>query len=137
MRRVRNARAAAFRGPERMPVGSQDALDAVVGEPFHAKLRASLRPLITPEVIAEHRRNPLGQHSDPLQRLLNYFGAMPIDGKLVTEHDGADHWYVSRLSGFPAVRADRILGPFDSEGEAMETVFRRRLTDVFGIRLED
>ena len=99
-----------------MPVDSQEALEAVVGETFHARVKATLRPLITPELIAEHRRTPLGQHSEPLQRVLNYLGALPIDGKLITEHDGADHWFVSRLVGFPAVRADRILGPFDTEG---------------------
>lgn len=120
-----------------MPVDSQDALEAVVGEAFHAKMQASLRPLITPELIAEHRRAPLGQHGDDLQRVLNYLGALPIDGKLITEHDGADHWFVSRLVGFPAVRADRILGPFDTEGEAMDAVFRQRLADVFDLRLDD
>ncbi len=120
-----------------MPVDSQEALDAVIGEPFHAKMRASLQPLITPDLVAEHRRTPLGQHSEPLQRVLNYLGAHPIDGKLITEHDGADHWFVSRLVGFPAVRADRVVGPFDSEGEAMDAVFRRRLVEVFGLRLSD
>jgi branched-chain amino acid transport system permease protein len=116
---------------ELMPVDSQAALEATVGETFDARVRALLAPLITPELVAEHRRTPLGRHSEPLQRLLNYFGALPIDGKLITEHDGADHWFVSRLSGFPAVRADRIHGPFDSEGEAMDAVFRQRLADVF------
>ena len=120
-----------------MPVESQEALEAVVGETFHARMHASLRPLITPDLIAEHRRTPLGQHSEPLQRVLNYLGALPIDGKLITEHDGTDHWFVSRLAGFPAVRADRILGPFDTEGEAMDAVFRQRLEDVFGLRHSD
>jgi branched-chain amino acid transport system permease protein len=120
-----------------MPVDSQEALDAVVGERFHAKLRTSLRPLITADLVAEHRRLPLGQHSEPLQRVLNYFGALPIDGKLITEYDGADHWFVSRLAGFPAVRADRILGPLNTEGEAMDAVFRQRLLDVFGLRCDD
>jgi branched-chain amino acid transport system permease protein len=120
-----------------MPVDSQEELEAVVGEAFHAKMRATLRPLITPELIAEHRRSPLGQHGDALQRVLNYFGALPIDGKLITEHDGSDRWFVSRLAGFPAVRADRILGPFGTEGEAMDAVFRQRLDDVFGLRLSD
>lgn len=120
-----------------MPVDSQEALDAVIGEPFHAKMRASLRPLITPDLVAEHRRTPLGQHSEPLQRILNYLGALPIDGKLITEHDGADHWFVSRLVGLPAVSAERILGPFDTEGEAMDAVFRQRLEDVFGLRVGD
>jgi branched-chain amino acid transport system permease protein len=120
-----------------MPVHSQEALEAVVGETFHARAQASLRPLITPELVAEHRRSPQGQHSEPLQRILNYFGAFPIDGKLIAEHDGADHWFVSRLSGFPAVRADRILGPFDSEGEAVDAVFVRRLAEIFDLRFEN
>jgi branched-chain amino acid transport system permease protein len=120
-----------------MPVHSQEALEAVVGETFHARMQASLRPLITPDLIAEHRQTPLGQHSEPLQRVLNYFGAFGIDGKLIAEHDGTDHWFVSRLVGFPAVRADRILGPFDTEGEATDAVFRQRLEDVFGLRLSD
>ena len=120
-----------------MPVESQEALEAVVGETFHARTRAALRPLITPELIAEHRRTPLGQHSERLQRVLNYLGALPIDGKLITEHDGANHWFVSRLVGFPAVRADRVVGPLNTEGEAMDAVFRQRLVEVFGLQLDD
>jgi hypothetical protein len=120
-----------------MPVESQSALDAVIGERFHARVRERLRPLITAEVVDEHRRDPLGQHSDPLQRLLNYLGSAPIDGKLITEHDGADHWFVSRVVGFPAIRADRVLGPFDSENEAIDAVFRQRLLEVFGVEFDD
>lgn len=116
-----------------MPVSSQAQLEAVVGVPYHARMRASLRPLITPELIAEHRATPLGQHSDALQRVLNYFGSLPVDGKLIVEHDGAEHWYVSRLVGFPAVNAQRMAGPFGAEGAAMDAVFRQRLLDVFGI----
>lgn len=120
-----------------MPVDSQTALEATVGVTYHARMRAWLRPLITPELVAEHRRTPLGQHSDNLQRVLNYFGSAEIDGKLITEHDGAEHWFVSRLAGFPAVRADRVLGPFGSEGAAMDAVFRQRLVEVFGLRFGD
>jgi hypothetical protein len=120
-----------------MPVDSQAALEATVAVTFHPRMRASLRPLITQDLVAEHRRTPLGQHSDSLQRVLNYFGSAEIDGKLITEHDGADHWFVSRLAGFPAVRADRVLGPFDTEGAAMDAVFRQRLVEVFGLTFAD
>src|ERR1700758_3376436 len=116
-----------------MPVDSQAQLEAVVGVPYHARMRASLRPLITPELVAEHRAAPLAQHGDALQRVLNYLGSLPIDGKLIVEHDGAEHWYVSRLVGFPAVMAHRMAGPFDAEGAAMDAVFRQRLLDIFGI----
>jgi branched-chain amino acid transport system permease protein len=44
---------------------------------FNANLRGHLSSLITPELIEEHRQKPLGQHSDNLERLLNYFRRPP------------------------------------------------------------
>jgi hypothetical protein len=116
-----------------MPIESQEDLDAVIGARFHARRVQSLGPLITAEIVEEHRRAPLGPHSDALQRVLNYLGLFPIDGKLITEHS-ASEWFVCRLAGFPAVRADRVAGPFGSEAEALHEVFRRRLLEVFGLR---
>jgi hypothetical protein len=115
-----------------VPVHSQHELDAVVAERFHARRVAALRPTITEALVAEHRRSPLGPHSEPLQRVLNYFGLFGIDGKLITEHDD-EHWFVCRLAGFPALSAERLAGPFQTEEEALHAVFRRRLADVFGL----
>ena len=115
-----------------MPIESQEDLDAVIGLRFHARRVRSLRPLITAEMVEEHRRAPLGPHSDELQRVLNYLGLFPIDGKLITEHDGSQ-WFVCQLIGFPALRAERVAGPLESEAEALHEVFRRRLLDVFGL----
>jgi hypothetical protein len=115
-----------------MPVESQDDLDAVIGSRFHARRVASLRPLITPEMVEEHRCAPLGPHGDDLQRVLNYLGLFPIDGKLITEHDG-EAWFVCRVIGFPAARAERVAGPLESEAQTLHDVFRRRLRDVFGL----
>lgn len=116
-----------------MPVCSQSHLEAVVGERYHRRMLALLRPLVTPELVDEHRRSPLGQPGDALQRILNYLGSLPIDGKLIVEHDGADQWFVSRLVGFPPTGAQRLQGPLATEGDAVHAVFRRRLIDVFGI----
>lgn len=115
-----------------MPVGSQDDLDAVIASRFHARRVAALRPLITAEMVEEHRRAPLGPHGDDLQRVLNYLGLFGIDGKLITEDDG-ESWFVCRVVGFPAVRVERLAGPLDSEAQALHEVFRRRLADVFGL----
>jgi hypothetical protein len=116
-----------------MPVGSQDDLDAIIGSRFHARRVESLRPLITPEMVEEHRGAPLGPHGEDLQRVLNYLGLFPIDGKLITEHEG-DAWFVCRVVGFPAVRVERVAGPLESEAQALHEVFRQRLLDVFGVR---
>jgi branched-chain amino acid transport system permease protein len=115
-----------------MPIGSQEDLDAVIAERFHARRVQELRPLITLEMVEEHRRAPLGPHSDGLQRVLNYLGLFPIDGKLITEHDD-EAWFVCRLSAFPALGAERVAGPLESETQALHEVFRRRLLDVFGL----
>jgi branched-chain amino acid transport system permease protein len=120
-------------GLARMPVGSQDDLEAVIASRFHARRVEALRPLITAEMVEEHWRSPLGPHSDGLQRVLNYLGLFGIDGKLITEHDG-EAWFVCRVVGFPALRAERVAGPLDSEAQALHEVFRRRLLDVFGVR---
>jgi branched-chain amino acid transport system permease protein len=119
-----------------MPIDSQDDLDAVIEARFHARRVESLRPLISAEIVEEHRRAPLGPHSEVLQRVLNYLGLFPIDGKLITEHDGSQ-WFVCRLIGFPALRAERVAGPLESEAEALHEVFRRRLVDVFGLSFSE
>jgi branched-chain amino acid transport system permease protein len=114
-----------------MPIESQEELDAVIGERFHARRVEALRPLVTAELVEEHRRAPLGPHSDGLQRVLNYLGLFGIEGKLITEHDG-EAWYVCRLAVRPALRAERVAGPLESEAQALHEVFRRRLDEVFG-----
>jgi hypothetical protein len=115
-----------------MPVGTQASLEAVVGATFHARRQTSLRSVITPELVREHRRAPLGRHADGLLRVLNYFGSLPIDGKLIVEYDGAESWFVCRLRGSAPLEAERIMGPFDAEASAIHAVFEQRLRDVFG-----
>jgi len=60
---------------ENLPQATDKQL--VVLARFNANLRERLKSLITAEIIEEHRRKPLGQHSDPLERLLNYFRRPP------------------------------------------------------------
>jgi branched-chain amino acid transport system permease protein len=47
---------------------------------FDGDLRAQINSLITDELIEEHRHKPLGQHSDALERVLNYFRRPPHFG---------------------------------------------------------
>lgn len=48
---------------------------------FDTFRREYLRTLVTPDIIEEHRRVPLGQHSEPLERLLIYFRQLPNASK--------------------------------------------------------
>jgi hypothetical protein len=45
--------------------------------------REKILPMIDEEMIAEHEDNPIGQHSDDLQRVLHYFRRQPNEGKYV------------------------------------------------------
>jgi hypothetical protein len=119
-----------------VPIEDQPNLEVTIGEPYHARMQARLVALITPEIVAEHRDNPVGQHTDALRRVLTYFGNTAMEGKLITEHDGQEQWYVCRLVQVPAVRAERIDGPFASEADALHAVFLRRLTETLGLSPE-
>ena len=63
------------KGGEVMPEEATEIADKqlVYRRLFDKRLRDALKLTVTPELIAEHRAKPLGQHSDALDRLLNYF----------------------------------------------------------------
>lgn len=116
-----------------MPLSTQQALDGMVAARFHDRMRTDLRPTLTPELIAEHERQPFGQHSDALRRVLTYLGSFPIQGKLIVEHDGNEQWYVCRFVYTDVLRAERVAGPYPTEGEAVHSVFLHRVRQVFGV----
>lgn len=95
-------------------------------------MRRRVRELITPELIAEHERKPLGQHSDALERVLNFFRRAPQRGKYaVLCTVPFAQWRIVVLSGNRGARPtpldDRV---FDSEEAALHAVFVRRVADL-------
>ena len=104
-------------------------------ERFDRVQRAQLKPLVTDEVIAEHRANPLGERgaqSEPLRRLLNYFRRLPQGGKHVVV--AVEPWREYRLGVLSAVRgeAPQVLDApvFATEEEALHGVFLARVRDL-------
>lgn len=53
---------------------------AVYFQRLDNNIRQHLRALLTPALIDEHRKTPLGKHSDSLERVLNYFRRPPHFG---------------------------------------------------------
>ena len=47
--------------------------DRIAFARWDKRMRESLRPLLSKKIIAEHKRAPVGIHSDALDRVLNYF----------------------------------------------------------------
>ena len=101
---------------------------------FDQRMRSHLRTLVSDAVIEEHRQKPLGQHSDALDRLLNYFRRGGMAGKLgIHQADPAVPAYrIVRFSGArgqPSVIEDKTYGSLDA---AYHAVFLRRVDELLG-----
>ena len=67
---------------------------------FLAKQREYLRTLVCDEVIEEYKCKPLGQHSEPLERLLIYFRRLPLEGQFAVKRDTTTNTFrIIALSG--------------------------------------
>src|SRR5262249_19987083 len=94
--------------------------------------RDYLKGLITPEIIEEHRRQPLGQHSEALERVLLYFRRAKMDDKYALHRAGATgHFKIIAISGVrgvsPWLGDDREFGKL---AESDHAVFMRRVHDL-------
>ncbi len=102
---------------------------------WDAKQRERIKALITDELIAEHAAKPLGQHSDTLERVLQYFRRQPQAGKyIIVAVRPWEEYRIGVLSGVrgqPATILDDD-GPFASEEEAMHGIFLRRVRELRG-----
>lgn len=99
---------------------------------FERDLRGRLRSWISPDLIAEHERKPLGQHSDHLERMLNYFRKAPIPDKYAVYcEEPFARYRVVALSGLPGV-PPRVVDDkvYDSLDAAYHAVFLRRVNDL-------
>jgi branched-chain amino acid transport system permease protein len=128
-RATRTTRYGAFL-PEQGPEISDKGV--IAEREFERAIRDKLRDWITPEIIEEHRLSPLGQHSDHLERILNYFRKQPISNKYVVYCESAFQAYrVVALSGIPGV-PPRLVDDktYSNLDEAYHAVFLRRINDL-------
>ncbi len=99
---------------------------------FDHNQRAHLKSLITDDLIAEHRRNPTGLHSEELERVMLYFRKAELAGKYcVYAVKPFAKYRIVALSGLPGVPPrvvdDRVYPTVD---EAYHAVFLRRVNDL-------
>jgi branched-chain amino acid transport system permease protein len=109
-----------------------DDRDIIYRELFRKKQREYLRTVINDEIIDEHRKRPLGQHSEPLERLLLYFRTAPLKNKYVIKHDGISRKYrIAKLSGEKDAPLKEISqGEYTTPEEAYHEVFLRRVREL-------
>jgi branched-chain amino acid transport system permease protein len=99
---------------------------------FDANLRERLIALVTPDLVEEHRRNPVGHHSPALAVVLAALRQAPTRGKLaLLAIEPGRQWMIMRLSGQPGVAHD-LSDParFSDENVALHEVFLRRLGEL-------
>ena len=103
-----------------------------------AEIVHGLAPLVTDELVEEHRRRPVGHHSPALAQVLAYLRQAPTAGKLAAYAvEPGRSWQVVRLSGVPG-RPHDLSDParFASEAEVGHEIFLRRLAEL-GLRPGD
>lgn len=122
------------KGGEMLPEESTEAADKdyVFWRRYDKMHRDFLKTLVTPEVIEEHRKQPLGQHSEALERLLLYFRRQPqVDKYAIAVVEPFKAYRIVALSGHrgvaPRLVEDKIYG---SQAEAYHGVFMRRVQDL-------
>jgi branched-chain amino acid transport system permease protein len=124
------------RGGEVMPEEAIEISDKqlVYHRLFDKRIRDRLKKLVTPELIAEHRTKPLGQHSDALDRLLNYFRREEMPDKYAILQVGplsSCSYRVIAFSGTaghpPRVVDDKL---YPTLNESYHAVFLLRINDL-------
>lgn len=122
------------KGGEALPeeATEQDNKDVLFFLRFDKMQRDYLKTLICPEIVEEHRRQPLGQHSAALERLLMYFRRAPMDDKYALHRNTTTGRYkIIAFSGergvSPRVVEDR---EYDSIGDGYHAIFIRRIHDL-------
>jgi hypothetical protein len=99
---------------------------------FDARTRVAIRPLLTKKLLAEHKRNPLGDHSDSLKRVLNYLRrSTTLTPYVVVCTVPFREWRLARLGGERGTAPTFIEAPADdSEAKAMHALFLKRIDEV-------
>jgi len=96
---------------------------------FNARLTTEIKGLITPALIEEHRRKPLGRHSDALERVLNFFRRPPAYA--LYSRVPMREWQLIRLPIDPTAPPTPIEETvYHSEADAMHAVFMRNVNDL-------
>ncbi|MCZ7662597.1 MAG: inner-membrane translocator [Thermoleophilia bacterium] len=97
-------------------------------------LQDEVKPLVDAEIIEEHRRNPIGFHTDELERVLIYLRKHQLqqEGKLVIVCTKPHkEWCIGVLSGVrgipPTILRDQV---FSSREEAEHGIFLKRIKDL-------
>jgi branched-chain amino acid transport system permease protein len=96
-------------------------------ELFNKRLREDLLALISEDLIDEHRLKPLGRHSDPLERILNFIHRAPSFA--LYSRTPCREYQIVHLPVVPGERPQTINDIiYSDENEALHAVFLEHLS---------
>ena len=105
--------------------------DDHVYEYFAAKQREYVEQVLDDDLIEEYRRQPLGRHSEPLERTLAYFRRLPMDQLYALKKEGDGTYRMISMSGRRGAR------PVYANDEVYQTlqdgyfgIFMRHIQDM-------
>lgn len=95
--------------------------------------RDYLRSVVSPELIAEHRRSPTGHHSEPLARLLAWCQRRPLSEQYALKSEADGTFRIVSMTGRRGV-APKYIGEvrFASLEEARHGVLLQHISDLTG-----
>jgi branched-chain amino acid transport system permease protein len=105
--------------------------DHEVEDRFNRMQRLYLKSVISDALIAEHRAQPLGHHSEPLARLLMYFqrsGGNRYALRKDTRTGSFHIVHLSRIRGVPPEPADAAV--FDKIEDAYHGLFLKQIKEL-------
>lgn len=100
-------------------------------EYFNAKQREYIKKVLNDGIIEEYRRQPLGRHSEPLERTLAYFRRLPISEQYALKREQNGTFRMISMSGKrgepPAYASETV---YQTESEGYFAVFMRQIQDM-------
>ncbi|WP_162917191.1 hypothetical protein [Dongia deserti] len=105
--------------------------DVLVEDRFNRMQRLYLKSVLSDELIKEHRRQPLGQHSEPLARLLMHLQRSAANRYALKKDTNDDKYRIIRLSrirGVPPELAD--VAAFNTVEEAYHGLFIKQIKEL-------
>lgn len=99
---------------------------------FNDKQCEYIKQVLNDEIIEEHRLKPLGQHSEPLARVLAYCRRIPMNQQLAIKHDRkSDTYMIIRLSGKRGIAPTVVdTETFQTLNEAYHGLFLKQINTI-------
>ncbi|MFZ2871534.1 hypothetical protein [Zavarzinia sp.] len=107
--------------------------ELAVRDYFDAKTRRYLKRVITPDLIAEHRRDPHAQHrSEPLGRLLFYFKSLPVGQQYALRLTADGRYRITDIPRPGERPADVDATDYPDTASGLHGIFLRKINDLMG-----